>query len=473
MAGGSEADSDYLRFLEAVRKCPQCNSKCMLKDVRLLYASQIVVVDEELQKKVRHLESRCATLEKEGAEWRKKEHQWHRTETDLRMQVNQLRERTRYIEDLSGNSQVRPSTSFSGPHLVSKIDGQKFLHNFGLQGDLNIEGARLFDIDAVSHCIIVARRVSLMGGAQVLTKISLLPPYEKEDYSLPSGTKAIKDLQLSPYSRLVLLASLGKTLSVISTESNNAILRYDLPAAAWSCSWDYKNSHSIYAGLQNGMVLQFDMRQTSRPVQSMAGLTENPIHTLHSLSADLALGSGIKSVLSASSVGLCQWNFGGSKERPTLIPESENQGVCISVAYSPLSDNIVASFRPKIEISGDTVASQHTPFHSTPLSGQCVHGSHVFYKRIGSKYQYCGSTTANVNHIRLPKSAVIDKQNKHTLFASGDEASGNLVLQELPTFEVVQKFSIPSHPIRDLKHVDIDNSELLCCLSEDRLQLFK
>ncbi|KAM7464199.1 hypothetical protein LguiA_032320 [Lonicera macranthoides] len=47
-------------------KCPQCNQKCTLKGVRVLYASQIVAVDEELQKKVLSLEAKCASLKKKA-----------------------------------------------------------------------------------------------------------------------------------------------------------------------------------------------------------------------------------------------------------------------------------------------------------------------------------------------------------------------------------------------------------------------
>ena len=46
--------------------------------------------------------------------------------------------------------------------------------------------------------------------------MSLIHPHEMEDILLPSGTKAVKDLCVSPAnSRLALLASLGKKLSVL------------------------------------------------------------------------------------------------------------------------------------------------------------------------------------------------------------------------------------------------------------------
>ena len=50
-------------------KCPQCNRKCIAKDLRKLYASRVVVVDEESHKKIQPLEAKCASLEHKGADW--------------------------------------------------------------------------------------------------------------------------------------------------------------------------------------------------------------------------------------------------------------------------------------------------------------------------------------------------------------------------------------------------------------------
>ena len=57
----------------------------------------------------------------------------------------------------------------------------------------------------------------------------------------------------------------------------------------------------------------FDMRQTAGPLKTLQGLTGNPIHTIHSLSSYSTL-SNVKSVLSASAYGVCQWNFDALEE---------------------------------------------------------------------------------------------------------------------------------------------------------------
>lgn len=66
--------------------------------------------------------------------------------------------------------------------------------------------------------------------------------------------------------------------------------------------------------MQNGSVLVFDMRQTAGPLKSLAGLTNNPVHSVQSLPQVSSPPSGGKTILSASGVGLCQWNI-DSEER--------------------------------------------------------------------------------------------------------------------------------------------------------------
>ncbi|XP_040868565.1 E3 ubiquitin-protein ligase RFWD3 isoform X1 [Glycine max] len=101
---------------------------------------------------------------------------------------------------------------------------------------------------------------------------------------------------------------------LLDMRSRQSMFNFELQVPAWSCSWDLNNSHYIYAGLQNGCVLVFDMCQTAGPMKSLVGLTRNPVHTVHSLSQTSSLSSGVKTILSASAIDLCQWNI-DSEER--------------------------------------------------------------------------------------------------------------------------------------------------------------
>nr|KYP70909.1 RING finger and WD repeat domain-containing protein 3 [Cajanus cajan] len=457
-------------------KCPQCNRKCSMKDVRKLYASRVVAVEEESQKRIRSLEGKCVALEIQGSDWRKKEAGWQKREAALHLQVQKLTERNTYLEQLLLDMQSRQSALINGNansqwrkhNFGPQYHGSGSICNFELKGVFHLDGARVFDMDIYNQILLIAQKPKAVGGMHLLTKMSLLYPNEAQDIILPSATNGVKDLHISPSnSSLALFASLGKKLSVLSLDSGNTVINYDLQVPAWSCSWDLNGSQYIYAGLQNGSVLVFDMRQTAGPMKSLVGLTSNPVHTVHSLAQTLSLPSGAKTILSASAIGLCQWNI-DSEERPLMIPETDNQGVCISLAYCPSSDEIVASYRPKFDMSMDVPLSQPSP---TPLtSGYGVQGTHVLFNRMDSHhFQKAGSSYANVSKIRLPKCVIMDIENQSRVFASWDEVACELVLHELPSFRVLQQFKMLAQA-RDLRYSP--SHGILGCLSENSLQLF-
>ncbi|CAN1775895.1 E3 ubiquitin-protein ligase RFWD3 [Linum perenne] len=489
---GLSCINKWLRQKRSSGKCPQCNRKCTLKDVRKIFAPRIAVVDEESQRRIHSLEAKCASLEKKGAGWCKKEALWHRQETDLQQKVKLLTERAAYLERLLADLQNKQTGLFTASrgehvpfvaisnlkasydilfiilHLLALVDNtatsnfsmQGSSANFELQGELNVEGARLFDINISSQTLLVTRRPPKVGGCNV-TKISLMPPHGTSNIVLPSSTGIIKDLHFCPYFFLSRLYT--------SLESNSITLSYELPFPAWSCSWDLNSPHHIYAGLQNGMLLAFDIRQTAKPLESRLGLSRNPVHTIHSL--ECTLPTNARALLSASSLGICQWNFASDEERPHLVPITTNQGVCISLAQSPTTDDIVASFRPKVDTSTE-VASQ-TLASPSQNTGIGIQGSHLHMKRLGSNYEAIGSASATVSDIRLPRSVIIPNETKNhpCLFASEEVAQG-LLLQELPSFAVARRLQPHRSFISDIRYASNHGQRVLGCLSDTTLQLF-
>uniref|UniRef100_A0A2N9FGN4 Uncharacterized protein n=1 Tax=Fagus sylvatica TaxID=28930 RepID=A0A2N9FGN4_FAGSY len=227
--------------------------------------------------------------------------------------------------------------------------------------------------------------------------------------------------------------------------------------------WERKNV--------NGMLLVFDMRQTRSPLQCMVGLSSRPIHTIYSLVNNPAVGLSACKVLTASSIGPCVWNTGCARERPFLVPGLENQGICMSLAYSPSSDDIVASYRPKILTSNGATSSQSSP--SSSVLNQGTVGSLVHVRRVaGSFYFKLGSIPANVSHVQMTKSTIINIENCHPIFAYGDEVTHGLSLRALPTLTVSQNLKPHHLPILDVKYAHSQGLGLLGCISKDKLQLF-
>lgn len=217
----------WLQQRRTSRKCPQCNRKCTLKDIRKLFASRVTAVDEESQKRIRFLEAKCASLEKENADLCKKEAESRKSTMELQLRVNQLLDRATQLEGSSEEWQCRPSglvraswhssgQSASGnkSHAIFSTEGPSC--NFISQEELRVDGARLFDVDASGQIILLTRKLSRDGGTYVITKMSLISPHETQDILLLPGTRPIKDLHISPSSSgLALFASMGKKLSVI------------------------------------------------------------------------------------------------------------------------------------------------------------------------------------------------------------------------------------------------------------------
>lgn len=155
-----------------------------------------------------------------------------------------------------------------------------------------------------------------------------------------------------------------------------------------------------------------------------------------------------------------------------MIPETANEGVCISLAYCPRSDQIVASYRPKVEMSGEVAFSQST-ISPSPGIGRGTRGSHVLFERIGIKsYQKLGSVSANVSDVRLPRSLIFKVNESNPLFAFGDEATNELILQKLPSFSLSQRLKLSKHQFRDVRYTTVMNQGLLSCLTDDTVQVF-
>ncbi|XP_028065979.1 uncharacterized protein LOC114268948 [Camellia sinensis] len=106
-----------------------------------------------------------------------------------------------------------------------------------LQHEMAVESAWIFDMDCYYQTLILARRIFVIGGTHMLKKINLTNPNQNEDIKLPSNTKAVKDLYVSPCGKLVLLASMGKKLSITSMGCNKVVISYNLPIRdlIWTC----------------------------------------------------------------------------------------------------------------------------------------------------------------------------------------------------------------------------------------------
>ena len=251
------------------------------------------------------------------------------------------------------------------------------------------------------------------------------------------------------------------------------------------------------------MLLTFDIRQTVAPLHSMMGLSTHPVHSIHSV----VDGGGSRKGISASSIGPCIWDVDGSRNRyetvlklttkfivlcgfqcsfllvflirPDLLNGMENHGVCISLACNPpSSDLLVASFRPKVELSADGTSQAGKSQSPTPSASGKL-GCHALIRRTSNtsfaRDQIC---RGNVSGLRMSKSAIIPctgRSNQQHLFAYGDESLRGVRTWRLPSLQTFADLRPHRQPILDLRFAESSSTgeRYLGCLSEDRLQVFR
>ncbi|KAM0897615.1 hypothetical protein ACQ4PT_022464 [Festuca glaucescens] len=447
--------------------CPQCGKIYRQKHIINLYAPEIVVPNDDLEKQVLSLRQKNDTLE----------NQQQKMIEEIKEYKRQISLQKHLINESNSKRQKMAEQSSNGARIAQSVasfradGGSSDPCKFFLQNEYFLDGARVMGIDASSQIILASGRAAGVSIEHVLTKISMFSGHQTKVH-LPPNTKALKDICIIP-GGLAVFASLGKKLSLLSMTTNNIVHQYDLPAPGWSCSGLQNGPNHIYAGLQNGMLLVFDTRQTKAALHSLTGLSTHPVHTIHSV-VDC---SGSTKVISASSIGPCIWDVDGSENRPNLLTGTENQGVCISLACAaPSSDLIVATFRPKVELSVDGTSSQVAISQSPMLSSSGKLGCHALMRRTSNtsfvKEQTCNG---NVSELRMLKSAIIpSSRNSQHLFAYGDESLSGIRTWQLPSFQAFSDLKPHRRPILDLRFAESSTGEkYLGCLSEEKLQVFR
>ncbi|VAI25878.1 unnamed protein product [Triticum turgidum subsp. durum] len=402
--------------------CPQCGRRFKHKDIINIYAPEVAVPNNDLEKQLWFCRQKLESLEEVVLKQGKLldeiiaekcivslDSMFAPVIQNHRSADVGVSKRQKIAEHSDGRTYLEPSASAS----AASASGNSC--RFVLLKELSFDGARVMGIDASNQIILASGKAPGVAGEHVLRKVP-----------------------------------------------------------AWSCSAHDCDSHRVYAGLQDGRVLVFDTRQPSRPLHSMAGLSKHLVHTLHSVTDN----SGSKKVLSASAIGPCMWDADGNQSSPKLLLEDDNQRVCFSLACAPpSSDLLVASYRPKADYSsGDTAAPSQAYLSQMPTqSGAGKLGQHTVIRRTGNASFAEGSTChSNVSEVRMCKSAIVPCGNDEHLFAYGDESHRGVLTWRLPSLGVHSGLIPHRQPILDLRYAGSQaGGGYLGCLSDDKLQVYR
>ncbi|KAI5062876.1 hypothetical protein GOP47_0021423 [Adiantum capillus-veneris] len=359
-------------------KCPHCNRKARIEDIRNLYVPSLTVVDDKNQQLLEELgvlKSKNKELVVQNEKLRKDYQNLQAVVAARPQDMSRSKEnfftkrslhtlqgcssRQSYIVENQTKRRNFGQTYGMDTHKLQKtvtVNDNNLPEQFQLQEEFSLLGAKVFDMDAYSQMLLVAQKSTAVNGAFILNKISLLSLTDTLMMPLPPCTGAVRDIRVAPPSgklpgRLALVASLGKTVSLFSLESNNVVLTYKLQSPCWSCAWDPDEPNYVFAGSQDGALTIFDLRQTSSPLRSLQSFCRQPVHTLHPINeCNLPQGRQRNGVLTACSSGVYFWDSSIrdlDNSRPRAIACSDNSGICVAVAYNHLANMAVATFRDK------------------------------------------------------------------------------------------------------------------------------
>ncbi|XP_066925318.1 E3 ubiquitin-protein ligase rfwd3.S-like [Clytia hemisphaerica] len=474
--------------------CPQCKSTAKRKDIRNIFAKSLKALDtsEKEQVKKAFLEEQYKRSKAEENEAKAVlQCQLMQAEMEkLRKQISEQANQTKSSVasssrgDVAGPSGSGVQSTFMARNQFSPMKATQqhsqqqrrpanprrpALSDYGksykFQRTLQVsqKDARVLAYDG-THMTMVVTKPSpnqLFKGFGVF-KVSSLEQRSSEYISIHSNT--IRDAKFNPTGdRLLLTASVDKTLKLTSVLSNSMVQSYTCPNPVWACAWDESNCNYVYAGLQNGQCYVYDIRQTSgelsvirprlgvpRPIVSLAyvppGNENSVLRCQGVLVGTLQGGWFIQNVNNENFI-----------DHQLILPE----GSCSGLYFDKTNRSCLLSQRPG--------KSNHRIIQSVfQLAGDCTQNNPIHANIV----QRCfgGNRSQSLTRsILFPCPEATD----HLMVASGDEASASVILWDGNNGKDMPKLSCTGGTIFDVLSFEAYNSHFIAALTEKTLNFFQ
>ncbi|KAL3841397.1 hypothetical protein ACJMK2_019549 [Sinanodonta woodiana] len=447
-------------------KCPQCNAKAKRQDIRVIYAKSIKALDtaerdrvlQELEKE-RELRRR---LEMDAAQIRMQYQMAVEECNRLKGDIDSLKQQLQKSRTtgIFGMSQSSPTKNNSQPLLVGQ---------FTLDKTIKIcEGG---NCRVMAYCQSQATLVVSQPSASPLfpgfgvKKINTLD-FKSSQY-LMLHSKVIRDLAFHPIVEdgMLLSCGLDKKVKMTSIISNAVVQSFETPMPAWSCVWNVDDSNYFYTGLQNGIVLEFDVRNTQSYVQELNQEgNKSPVAALQ------YLGKNHQALFSPGGLLVGQLDRviffekkGSNERRPHILPLD---GSLTSLCVEERTRHILASFRPTArhqtirhqmcEMVCNNISNNPTVI-DTVCSCNIIHTFH-------------GSRTQTV----LSKSIILphpSDQNR-LMVCGADEPNQSVHIWDTGTGQMKQRLPAGGVVV-DTCAININNQLYLAALTDKQLKIFK
>ncbi|KAM6223799.1 E3 ubiquitin-protein ligase RFWD3 [Rhynchocyon petersi] len=448
------------------RKCPQCNKKAKHSDIVVLYTRTLKAVDTTEQEELK------SALQKEQLIRRKAELESAQCRLQLQVLTEECTRLHDRVEDLQKlvmqrqDNLSQPPRNCQAHSRGSCLPSSQNQHKYQFQ--------KTFTVSQTGNCRIMAHcdALSSLVVSQPSPQAAFLPGFGvkmlstadmKSTQYVPMHTKQIRGLAFNNRFRgLLLSASLDNTLKLTSLESNAVVQTYNAGRPVWSCCWCLDEDNLFYAGLANGSILVYDLRNTSCHIQElMPQKVRCPLVSLSYLPKAALTAFPCGGVLAGTLENASFWELKmGFTHWPHPLPLEP--GGCTDFQTESTTRHCLVTYRP---------AKNHTTVRSVLMemsytlnnSGEAVCSSRpvqTFY----------GGPTCKL----LTKSAVFrsPENDGSLLVCSGDEASNSALLWSASNGSLLQKLQT-DQPVMDICPFEVNHSNYLATLTEKMVHIYR
>ncbi|XP_005403515.1 PREDICTED: E3 ubiquitin-protein ligase RFWD3 isoform X2 [Chinchilla lanigera] len=446
------------------RKCPQCNKKAKHSDIVVLYARTLTALDTSEQERVK------SALEKE--QMLRKQAELESAQCRLQLQVltdecSRLRTRVQDLQKLiQERDQVSGQCRGAGAPFLNRLPSIRSQHKYHLQKALPVSqtgNCRTMAYCGALSCLVVSQpspqATFVPGfGVKMLSTANM-----KSSQYIPMHSKQIRGLAFSTQSKSLLLsASLDNTIKLTSLETNTVVQTYNTGRPVWSCCWCLDENSYVYAGLANGSILVYDLRNTSCHVQELAPQKARcPLVSLSYIPRAASAAFPYGGVLAGTLEHASFWELKmGFSHWPHVLPLEPGGYVDFQTENS--TRHCLVTYRP--DKNHSTMRSVLMELsHKRDEAGELVCSCQPVQT-------FLGGPTCKL----LTKSAIFQspENDGSVLVCTGDEASNSALLWDASSGSLLQDLQ-NDHPVLDICPFDVNHNSYLATLTEKIVHIYK
>ncbi|XP_072135481.1 E3 ubiquitin-protein ligase rfwd3.S [Mobula birostris] len=446
-------------------KCPQCNKKAKRSDVVLLYARVLKAVDTSEQERLK------SDLEKEQMLRQKAELESAQCRLQLQFLTDECSKLRKQLQELrclmakhGPSASQGPSSSNNSLNISSSQSQCKYQFEKGIM--ISQSGnCRVMAYCASMSCLVVSQpspQTSLLPGCGV-KKISAVN-FRSTQY-IPIHSKQIRGLAFSDRLDSVLLsASLDTTVKLTSLIANTVVQTYNTGRPVWSCCWCSDDTNYIYAGLINGSILMYDMRDTTTHVLELPPQGSRcPVTSLSYLPRMASAAFPCGGLVAGTLEGGCFWEQKSTNTyKAHLLPLEA--GSCTDIQIEPVMRHCLVTYRP-----GKT----HNSLRCVMMELSSSASPESLENLICTCYPV-QTFNAGPTCKLLTKNAIFLSPEKDgsVLVCAGDEATNSAMLWNAGTGSLVQKLQA-DQPILDICPFEVNQTNFLGTLTEKMVKIYK